>query len=214
MLDSRPCVTGRLERSITIRNAGALAAGLLLVLAQVNACAPVKSEPPRAETLPAEPLPNQTEPQPKATAQPKPAEPPQPKAAEPSQPKPAPPARPKPPEPPRPRESAATPPPAAERAAILDLTSLEKRLRDTNAIGVFTKLSLKNEVDDLLERFRTFHEGRGGTTLAELRENYDLLILKVVALLQDKDSALARDISTSREALWSLLKDPVKFKTL
>src|SRR5207249_459336 len=77
-----------------------------------------------------------------------------------------------------------------------------------------TKLSLKNEVDDLLERFRTFHEGRGGTTLAKLRENYDLLVLKVVALLQDKDSALARDISTSREALWDLLKDPVKFKTL
>ena len=97
---------------------------------------------------------------------------------------------------------------------IHDLTSLEKRLRDTSAIGVFTKLSLKNEVDDLLERFRTFHEGRGGTTLAKLRENYDLLVLKVVALLQDKDSALARDISTSREALWNLLKDPVKFKTL
>ena len=74
-----------------------------------------------------------------------------------------------------------------ERAAVLDLTSLEKRLRETNAIGVFTKLSLKNQVDDLLERFRTFHEGRGGTTLAKLRESYDLLVLKAMSLLQDKD---------------------------
>jgi hypothetical protein len=79
---------------------------------------------------------------------------------------------------------------------------------------VFTKLALKNEVDDLLKRFRVFHAGRGGTTLATLRESFDLLLLKVVSLLQDKDALLARDISTSRDALWNLLADPVKFKTL
>jgi len=79
---------------------------------------------------------------------------------------------------------------------------------------VFTKLALKNEVDDLLERFRAFHAGRGGTTLAKLRENFDLLVLKVVSLLQDKDPPLARDISTSRDALWNLLADPAKFKAL
>ena len=94
------------------------------------------------------------------------------------------------------------------------MTALEKRLRDTSAIGVFTKLSLKNQVDDLLERFRTFHEGRGGATLTKLRESYDLLVLKVVSLLQDKDAPLARDVFSSREALWNLLADPVKFKTL
>jgi len=106
------------------------------------------------------------------------------------------------------------PAPRQERAAIVNLTALEKRLRDSGAIGVFTKLSLKNEVDDLLERFRGFHAGRGGTTLSQLRENYDLLVLKVVSLLQDKDPSLARDISSSREALWALLADPVKFKSL
>jgi len=94
------------------------------------------------------------------------------------------------------------------------LTGLETRLRETSAIGLFTKLKLKNEVDDLLGRFRTFHEGRGGATLTKLRESYDLLVLKVVSLLQDKDAPLARDIFTSREALWNLLADPVKFKTL
>jgi hypothetical protein len=99
-------------------------------------------------------------------------------------------------------------------AAIVDLAALEKRLRDTSAIGLFTKLALKNEVDDLLERVRTFHEGRGGATLAKLRESYDLLVLKVVSLLQDRDAPLARDIFTSREGLWNLLADPVKFKTL
>jgi len=79
---------------------------------------------------------------------------------------------------------------------------------------VFTKLSLKNQVDDLLEQFRTFHQGRGKAALAKLRQQYDLLLLKVLALLQDKDPALAREISTSREALWNLLADPAKFENL
>jgi len=44
---------------------------------------------------------------------------------------------------PSPSKPAATP--------ALDLKSLEKRLRETTAIGVFTKLALKNQVDDLLD---------------------------------------------------------------
>ena len=79
---------------------------------------------------------------------------------------------------------------------------------------MFTKLSLKNQVDDLLEQFRTFHQGRDKAALATLRQQYDLLLLKVLALLQDKDPVLARDISTSREALWNLLADPAKFENL
>jgi hypothetical protein len=98
-----------------------------------------------------------------------------------------------------------------EEPPALDLTSLEKRLRETKAIGVFTKLSLKNQVDDLLEQLAAFHEGRGQIPLAKLRESYDLLLLKVLSLRQDKDPALARDIAVSREALWNLLADPVKF---
>jgi len=218
---------------MTIRGARVLMASLLLILIQASACSRV--EPPRAETAPpregqltpaipppvepsqpkpAEPLPKVTEQPPTATDQPKPAEPPQSKAAPPSQPKPPAPASPKPSEPPGSKQSAVPPSSEQERAAIVDLSALEKRLRATNAIGVFTKLSLKNEVDDLLERFRAFHAGRGGATLAKLRENFDLLVLKVISLLQDKDPPLARDISTSREGLWNLLADPVKFKTL
>lgn len=101
-----------------------------------------------------------------------------------------------------------------EAPPALDLAALEKRLRETNAIGFFTKLSLKNQVDDLLAQFRAFHEARSGGTLAQLRERYDLLLLKVLSLLQDSDQLLARDISASREVLWSLLADPVKFRNL
>jgi hypothetical protein len=79
---------------------------------------------------------------------------------------------------------------------------------------VYTKLSLKNQVDDLLEQFAAFHGGRSGVELATLRESFDLLLLKVLSLLQDKDPALARDIDASREGLWNLLADPTKFANL
>jgi len=96
-------------------------------------------------------------------------------------------------------------------AAPLDLNLLETRLRETKAIGVFTKLSLKNQVDDLLARFRAYHKRQGTLTLVELRRNYDMLMLKVLALLQDSDPSLARDIVRSRAAIWSILADPRKF---
>src|ERR1700730_17084366 len=97
-------------------------------------------------------------------------------------------------------------------APALDLGALEQRLKETRAIGLFTKLSLKNQVDDLLNQFRAFHGKQGATTLAELRQRYDLLLLKVLSLLQDGDPALAAAISSSRETLWGILADPVKFR--
>jgi hypothetical protein len=79
---------------------------------------------------------------------------------------------------------------------------------------VFTKLSLKNQVDDLLERFRSYHQGGNNPGLPRLRQDYELLLLKVLSLLQDDDPELARDISASREVLWNVLADPDKFKGL
>jgi hypothetical protein len=95
----------------------------------------------------------------------------------------------------------------------LDLASLETRLRATKAIGVFTKLSLKNQVSDLLDQFKTFHHG-GAPPLTTLRQKYDLLLLKVLSLLQDNDASLAIAVSASRESIWGMLADPAKFAKL
>jgi hypothetical protein len=93
----------------------------------------------------------------------------------------------------------------------LDLASLETRLKETKAIGLMTKIALKNQVDDLLDQFRAFYAGKIKTTLADLRRPYDLLVLKVLSLLQDSDPPLAAAIVASREAIWGILSDPAKF---
>jgi hypothetical protein len=112
-----------------------------------------------------------------------------------------------------PATPAAQPAPAPTPSAspTLNLADLEQRLRETRAIGVFTKLSLKNQVDDLLNAFRDVYRGPNKHPTAELRQRYDLLLLKVLTLLQDGDPPLAAAISSSREAIWSILADPDKF---
>ena len=47
-----------------------------------------------------------------------------------------------------------------------------------------------------------------------MRQSYDLLLLKVLSLLQDKDATLASAISASREAIWAILIDPRKFAAI
>jgi hypothetical protein len=111
-------------------------------------------------------------------------------------------------------EAAAVVSELAAKSPPLDLPTLEQRLRDTRAIGVFTKLSIKNQVDDLLDEFRAFHRGEIHVRLTQLREKYELLIFKVITLLQDGDPSLAAAVLSSREAIWKVLTDPAAFKTL
>jgi len=109
---------------------------------------------------------------------------------------------------------AAAPEKKPEPALTMDLTELEKRLKETKAIGVFTKLTLKNQVDDLLDQFRAYYRGQAKTTLADLRAPFDRLLLKVLTLLQDGDPDLVHAIVASREAIWNVLADRSKFATL
>ena len=114
----------------------------------------------------------------------------------------------------QPRKVEVPVPAAKPSEPSLDVAALTTRLRDTNAIGVFTKLALKNQVDDLLKQFRAYHQGGQKTGVASLRQPYNMLLLKVLSLVQDSDPSLARAISGSREAIWSILADPEKFKSV
>lgn len=72
--------------------------------------------------------------------------------------------------------------PSSAPAARLDLDALAEQLRETKAIGFFTELSLKNQMDDLLAQFREYYEGGTNTTMPQLRRSYDLLLMKVLSL--------------------------------
>jgi hypothetical protein len=99
-------------------------------------------------------------------------------------------------------------------APPLDLKVLTQRLRETKAIGLFTKITLKNQVDDLLDGFREYYQGGSQLAITDLRRSFDLLLMKVLSLLQDDDQMLASAIVYSREAIWRVLADPKKFATL
>jgi len=94
------------------------------------------------------------------------------------------------------------------------LNALKEELKATKAIGVFTKISLKNQVDDLMQQFRDYYQGKSKVTLTDLRRSYNLLMMKVLSLLQDEEPTLASEIVSSREAIWSLLANPTTFATL
>ena len=119
------------------------------------------------------------------------------------------------------RQALTRPPAAASPAAKtpatappLDVKALEQQLRNTKAIGFFTKITLKNQVDDLLDKFEEYYRGKSKHTMKDLRRSYDLLLMKVLSLLQDKDQQLASSIVASRETIWSLLADPKTFATV
>jgi hypothetical protein len=116
--------------------------------------------------------------------------------------------------PPQSAAKTAAPSSATVPSPTLDLTALKEQLRSTKAIGLMTKLTLKNQVDDLLDGFRDYYAGKGKVTMPQLRQTYDLLMMKVLSLLQDKDQKLASDIVASREVIWALLADPKEFAAL
>ena len=62
--------------------------------------------------------------------------------------------------------------------------------------------------------FRRFHAHEEGTPLEKLRDHFNLLFMKVVTLLQDRDPALGQEIAKGREILWAKLADPTEFARL
>jgi hypothetical protein len=116
---------------------------------------------------------------------------------------------------PAPAKRASVAPPAAKPSAPpLNLATLEERLKSTNAIGVITEITLKNQVDDLLDDFRAYYKGRLKTTLADLHRSFGQLVLKVLSLLQDSDPSLAAAIAASRDAIWGIPSYPAKFAAI
>lgn len=94
---------------------------------------------------------------------------------------------------------------------IVDLDMLVDGLKRSNAVGVLEKLRLKSAIDELIDRLKAFHGGAGGYTLAQLQEQYDVLMMRIARQLQDKDVALHGQLCNAWEPLWSQLQDRSRF---
>src|SRR5262245_53088103 len=144
------------------------------------------------------------------------APPPAAKAPAPAQP---PPVSPTPAAPPAPEPAPTPPPQAAEplaappAEAAISLEELGERIKHTPALGAFSKLSLKNDLDDLVDGLRDYHAHKAGDVEA-LHQRYEALVLKLMTLLEDDEPELALAIGRSRERIWTRLLDPVEFAKL
>ena len=93
----------------------------------------------------------------------------------------------------------------------INLDGLRSSLRETDAIGFTTKLSLKHDLDSLLESFGAYHEGQSEETLPTLRERFAELLSSTLSLLKDDDPKLFRKLWDARGHLWLTISDPVRF---
>ncbi len=102
----------------------------------------------------------------------------------------------------------------SDGADDFDLNALVSRISQSKALGLFTKLSLKHDIDGLLENVRKYHDGSGDGSLEQLHERYDVLVHKLMILLQEKDGELVKSIDDGRDKLWAILSDHEKFASI
>lgn len=83
-----------------------------------------------------------------------------------------------------------------------NLDMLIARLKETDALGVFTKLALKGDVEEIIEMAHEYKSLTALTELQSVREQFDGLVLKTITLLNDKDPDLAADMYQARDLVW------------
>jgi len=94
---------------------------------------------------------------------------------------------------------------AEENQVAVDLDTLKLRLKSSKAIGLFTKLEIRNDIVGLVDDIHRYREqDLLEVKLAEVRSSFDSLLLKMVDLLKG-DPMLSRDLYTGREHIWESL---------
>jgi hypothetical protein len=104
-------------------------------------------------------------------------------------------------------------PDAAPAPPAISLEELGERIKATPAIGTFSKLALKNDIDDLVDDLRGYHQHHEGD-LHDLHQRYEALVLKLLTLLEDDEPELAMALARSRDDIWSRLVNPAEFAKL
>jgi hypothetical protein len=97
---------------------------------------------------------------------------------------------------------------------VADLHKLADALAKSAAVGWVEKLRLKASIDELIGRMRDYHRGARRYTLAQLQEQYDLLMMRIAGLLQDKDKVLHGRLCNAWHSIWTTLQDRQRFEEM
>jgi hypothetical protein len=96
-------------------------------------------------------------------------------------------------------------PPVEEE--IVDIDELIDMVTKTKALGLRGKLKLKKDLYKLLDRLKDFHQGDSTFSLEQLEEQYNVMLMKITAHIQDKDETLRHQLCNSWLVIWEELKN-------
>jgi len=92
-----------------------------------------------------------------------------------------------------------------QRSSDVSMDALKQRLKSSSAIGMFSKLEIRSDIVGLADDIHRYRkQGMLEAKLDEVRNDFDLLILKIVNMLE-ADPMLSRDIYAGRESIWKSL---------
>lgn len=91
-----------------------------------------------------------------------------------------------------------------------DLGTLETKIRNTDAIDLFSKVSLKYEISSLIDEMARSHETKNAAGFTKQRARFEKLVDRMVIMLRKGDLSFAKEVEDSREALWKILNSPEK----
>jgi len=95
--------------------------------------------------------------------------------------------------------------PSQAKISHVSYKELKERLKDTDAIGFFTKLAIRNDIVDLMGKIKQYRKkSMLKAKMKEIRASFDGLLLKIIALLEE-DPNLSRDLYVGRESIWESL---------
>jgi hypothetical protein len=96
--------------------------------------------------------------------------------------------------------------PAVEEE-IVDLDLLAEGLKNSGAVGLLEKVRLRSAIDAMIGRMKAFHAGAKAYTLPQLQQQYDVLLVRIAAHLQHKDTVLHGQLCNAWEPIWRDLAD-------
>lgn len=98
-----------------------------------------------------------------------------------------------------------------DNVALFNLESLEDGLRETDAIGLGEKLTLKRDFDRLVDKLHAFHQGTEDDGIDKLESSFHQLVNNALSLLRAEDPDLHQRISAGRSGIWAVLRDRETF---